>query len=85
MKSMNFRITMVLVATIGINIILLIILTVAEVSVSILIPAVTSATLIEQLVLLALFLSSKKVLLVCKATCMQCNNYAELFVCNEAS
>ena len=85
MKSINVRITMVLVATVGINIILLIILTVAEVSVSILIPAVTSATLIEQLVLLALFLSSKKVLLVCKATCMQCNNYAKLLVCNEAS
>ena len=73
MKSINFRIAMVLVATIGINIILLMTLTMAEVSHSILIPAVTSGTLIEQLVLLALFLSSKKVLLVCKATCMQCN------------
>ena len=73
MKSINFRITMVLVATIGINIILLMTLFIAEVSHGILIPVVSGGTLIEQLVLLALFLSSKKVLLVCKATCMQCN------------
>ena len=73
MESINVRITMALVATLGINIILLMILILAQVSLTILIPVVTSSTLIEQLVLLALFLSSKKVLLVCKATCMQYN------------
>ena len=73
MKSINFRISMALIATVGINIILLMILTIADVSLNIIIPAVTSGTLLEQLVLLALFLSSKKVLLVCKATRMQCN------------
>ena len=73
MKSINVRITMALVATLGINIILLISLTLAQVSLTILVPVVTSSTLIEQLVLLALFLSSKKVLLVCKATCTQYN------------
>ena len=61
-KSINFRVTMVLVATVGINIILLIILTVAEAPNNILIPIVTSGTLAEQLILLALCLSSKKVL-----------------------
>ena len=73
LKSINVRVSMALIATVGINIILLMILTIADVSLKIIIPAVTSGTLIEQLVLLALFLSSKKVLLVCKATRMQCN------------
>ena len=47
MKSTNFRVTMVLVATMGINIILLLILTIAKVPYTILIPVVTSATLAE--------------------------------------
>ena len=66
MKSTNFRVTMALVATVGINIILLTILTIAGVPSSIRFPTVTSGTLAEQLILLALFLSSKKVCLVCK-------------------
>ena len=68
MKSTNFRVTMVLAATIGLHIILLIILIIAEVPFSILIPVVTSSSLVEQLILLIVFLSSKKVLLVCKTT-----------------
>ena len=66
MESTNFRVTMVLVATIGVHITLLIILIIAEVPYSILIPVVTSGSLIEQLILLIVFLSSKKVLFVCK-------------------
>jgi len=66
MESTNFRVTLVLVATVGIHIALLIILIIAEVPYSILIPVVTSGSLIEQSVLLIVFLSSKKVLLVCK-------------------
>ena len=65
-KSTNFRVTMVLVATVGIHIVLLIILIITEVQFTILIPAVTSGYLLEQLILLIVFLSSKKVLLVCK-------------------
>ena len=66
MKSINFRVTIALVATVAIHIILLLILIVAEVSFIVLIPVVTSGNLVEQLVLLIIFLSSKKVLLVCK-------------------
>ena len=65
-KSINFRVTMVLVATVGIHTVLLIILIITEVPFTILIPAVTSGNLVEQLILLIVFLSSKKVLLVCK-------------------
>ena len=57
---------MVLVATVGINILLLIILIITEVPFTTLIPVVTSGNLVEQLILLIVFLSSKKVLLVCK-------------------
>ena len=66
MKLMDFRVTMVLVATVGIYLILLIIFIIAEVPYTILIPVVTSSNLVEQLILLIVFLSSKKVLLVCK-------------------
>ena len=62
---------MVLVTTVGINIVLLIILSIAEVSFNILAPAVTSVTLVEQLTLLALVLSSKKVLSVWKTACKE--------------
>ena len=66
MKSTNFRVTMVLVATVGIHVVLLIILIITEVPYTILIPVVTSGNLAEQIILLIVFLSSKKVLLVCK-------------------
>lgn len=62
MKSTNFRVTMALTATVGINIVLLVSLNKARVPVNILIPAVTISTLTEQVILLALFLSSNKVL-----------------------
>ena len=66
-KSTNFRVTMALVATVGINLVLLIILTIAvQVPESILIPAVSSGTLAEQLILLALLVSSSKVRLAFK-------------------
>ena len=71
MKSTNFRVIMVLVGTMGYNVILLIILSVAEVPYSILITAVISGTLVEQLILLTLFLSSKKVLLACRIVCKE--------------
>ena len=71
MKSTNFRVTMVLVATMGINIILLFILTIAKVPYTILIPVVTSATLAEQSILLIVFLLSKKVILACKIACLK--------------
>ena len=71
MKSTNLRVTMALVATVGINIFLLIILTIAGVPQSILVVIVTSGTLIEQVILLALFLSSKKVLVACKTVCVK--------------
>ena len=74
MKSTNFRVTMVLVATVGINIILLLILIVAEVSFTVLIPVVTSGSLAEQLILLIVYLSSKKVSLVCKTACAGIND-----------
>ena len=66
MKSTNFRVTMVLVATVGIHVVLLIILIITEVPYTILIPVVTSGNLAEQIILLIVFLSSKKVFLVCK-------------------
>ena len=66
MKSTNFRVTMALVATVGINVALLISLKKARIPFSILIPAVTTGTLAEQVILLALFLSSNKVLLACR-------------------
>ena len=69
MKSTNLRVTMALVATVGINIVLLVTLKKAQVPFGILIPTVTSGTLVEQLILLTLFLSSEKVRLVCKAVC----------------
>ena len=71
MKSTNFRVTMVLVTTVGVNIVLLIILSIAEVSFDILVPAVTSVTLAEQLILLALVLSSKKAHLAYKTACIK--------------
>ena len=66
MNSTNFRVTMTLIATVGYNIILLIILTIAQVPYSILITVVISGTLVEQIILLTLFLSSKKVLSTCR-------------------
>ena len=66
MKSTNFRVTMALVATVGIHTVLLVILIIAEVPYTILIPVTTSGNLAEQVILLIVFLSSKKVLLVCK-------------------
>lgn len=68
MKSTNFRVTMVLIATVGINLILLVSLNKARVPVNILIPAVTISTLIEQMILLAIFLSSNKVLFACRSS-----------------
>lgn len=69
MKSTNFRVTMALTATVGINLVLLVSLNKARVPVNILIPAVTTSTLIEQLILLALFLSSNKVISACRSAC----------------
>ena len=69
MKSIDFRVTTALVATVGINAVLLIILTIAEVPQSIRNTPVNGGTLLEQLVLVILFLSSKKVILVCKTAC----------------
>ena len=74
MKSTNFRVIMVLVAIVGINIILLLILIVAKVSFTILIPVVTSGSLAEQLILLIVYLSSKKVSSVCKTACTGVND-----------
>ena len=71
MKLTNFRVITVLVATVGINIVLLIILSIAEVSFNILVPAVTSVTQVEQLILLVLVLSSKKVYLAYKTACIK--------------
>ena len=69
MKSTNFRVTMALIATVGINIVLLISLRKARIPFTILIPAVTIGTLAEQVILLVLFLSSNKVLLACRSAC----------------
>ena len=69
MKSTNFRVTLAMVATVGINIVLLLTLKKASIPFSILILAVTGGTLAEQVILLALFLSSNKVLLACKSAC----------------
>ena len=69
MKSTNFRVTMALVATVGINIALLISLRKARIPFDILIPAVTIGTLAEQVILLVLFLSSNKVLVACRSAC----------------
>ena len=66
MKSTDFRVTIALAAIVGINAVLLIILTIAKVSSIIRGTIVNGCTLIEQLVLVILFLSSKKVILVCK-------------------
>ena len=66
-KSTNFRVTMALVTTVGINLVLLIILTMAvQIPRSVLIPVVSSGTLAEQLILLALLVSSSKVCLTFK-------------------
>ena len=85
MKSTNFRVTMVLVAIMGINIILLLILTIAKVPYTILIPVVTSATLAEQSILLIVFLLSKKVILACKIACLKDtrppNNQQQVYTC----
>ena len=85
MKSTNLRVTMALVATVGINILLLIILTIAEVSQSTLVVIVTSGTLIEQIILLALFLSSKKVLIACKAVCAKATQQSSNNMINQQS
>ena len=69
MKSTDLRVTTALVATVGISAVLLIILTIAKVPQSIRSTIVNAGTLIEQLVLVVLFLSSKKVKLVCKTAC----------------
>jgi len=71
MKSTNCRVTMVLVAIVGYNITLLIILTIAQVRYSILITVVNSGTLVEQIILLTLFLSAKKVLSTCRIVCKE--------------
>ena len=65
-KSTDFRVTMALVATVGINLVLLIILSIVEAPQSVSIPVVSSGTLAEQLILLALFVSSSKVHLAFK-------------------
>lgn len=67
MKSMNFRVTMVLTATVGISVVLLLSLNKARVPVNILIPAVTSSILTEQIILLTLFMLSNKALSTCKS------------------
>ena len=69
MKSINLRVTMALCATVGISLVLLVSLNKARVPVKILIPAVTTSTLVEQIILLALFMSTNKVVSVCKGVC----------------
>ena len=67
MKSTNFRVTMVLTATLGISLVLLFSLKKASIPVKILIPAITTSTLIEQIILLTLFLTSNKVISTCRS------------------
>ena len=59
--STNFRIVIALAATVGVNFILLVILNGAETSTNDSLPAISGGTLIEQLVLFLLFVSSSKV------------------------
>ena len=71
MKSINFRVTMALFATVGLSLVLLVSLNKARVPVKILIPTVTTSTLVEQLILLVLFLSTNKVVSICKSVCVK--------------
>ena len=61
MKSTNLRVAVTLSATIGINIIILVILYVVGVQSNVIILSVTSGTAVEQIILLTLFLSSRNV------------------------
>ena len=67
MKSTNLRVTVALIATVGISLVLLVSLNKARVPVKILIPTVATSILVEQVILMALFLSSNKVVSVCKS------------------
>ena len=60
-KSTNVKVTIALLTIVGINIIINVILGILECSMNIILPAVTSGTLLEQILLLALFSSSSKV------------------------
>lgn len=60
-RSTNIKVTIALLTVVGINIIINVILGILECSMYIILPAVTSGTLLEQIILLALFSSSSKV------------------------
>ena len=60
-KSTNIKVTIALLTIVGINIIINVILGILECSMNIILPAVTSGTLLEQIILLGLFSSSSKV------------------------
>ena len=64
-KSTNIKVTIALLTVVGINIIINVILGILECSMNVILPAVTSGTLVEQIILLALFSSSSKVYTNC--------------------
>ena len=65
-KSMNVKVTIALVTIVGINIIMNAILGIFHSPMSVVLPVVTSGTLLEQVILLLLFSSSSK---VCANSC----------------
>ena len=66
-KSMNIKVAIALITIVGINIIMNTILGIFHCPMNVILPAVTSGTLLEQVILLMLFSSSSK---VCASSCM---------------
>jgi len=61
MKSINFRVAVTLASTIGIGVTILLVLNVVRLPSNVFILSITSGTVVEQGILLTLFLTSKKV------------------------
>ena len=66
-KSMNVKVAIALITIVGINIIMNTILGIFYCPMNVILPAVTSGTLLEQVILLMLFSSSSK---VCASSCI---------------